>query len=402
MGAKAKTPCKPVSVGIKGREVVTTYTLTDDELVASQRLPTDNPPFTIGDLKNAIPPHCFEKSTLISMGYTVADLAGVALLYFLSTFIDTPLVPAPLAYILWPLYWFAQGVVCTGLWVTAHECGHRAFSNSVLVCDTVGLILHTALLVPYHSWRISHRKHHARTNSIEEDEVFIPYTRSEMEGSTNPHEQSHVLSGVVRFISIVKMLVFGWPTYLIAHVTGRKYGSRTNHFEPNSPIFAPSEYWMIVLSDVALVAWGALLCYLASANGVAWLFKVYVVPYLWVNFWLVLYTHLQHTDPKLPHYRKEQWTWLKGALCSLDRDYGVFNYFHHHIGDTHVVHHLFSYLPHYHAQEATRALKPLLKNYYIVDDVKPGLLGVLSALWKTTTWCRFVEDKGDILWLKWQ
>lgn len=379
----------------------TEYKIVGDELVASQRLPTDNPPFTISDIKNAIPKHCFERSTLISMAYTLADLTGVAVLYYLSTFIDSPAVPTWLTYILWPMYWFAQGVVCTGLWVIAHECGHRAFSDSVLVCDTVGMFLHTALLVPYHSWRISHRKHHARTNSVEEDEVFIPYTRSEMKGEPNPHELNHVLSGVVRVLSIIKMLTFGWPTYLLSHVTGRKYGVRTNHFEPNSPIFADSERMLIVLSDVALVAWFALLYVLGAANGWMWLTKVYVMPYLQVNMWLVLYTHLQHTDPKIPHYRAAQWNWLKGALCSLDRNYGIFNYFHHHIGDTHVTHHLFSYLPHYHAEEATRAIRPLLGKYYIVDDVTPGIVGVIEAVWKTTTWCRLIEDSGDVLWLKW-
>jgi omega-6 fatty acid desaturase (delta-12 desaturase) len=34
------------------------------------------------------------------------------------------------------------------LWVIAHECGHRAFSNSVAFGDFVGLLLHSALLVP--------------------------------------------------------------------------------------------------------------------------------------------------------------------------------------------------------------------------------------------------------------
>lgn len=45
-----------------------------------------------------------------------------------------------------------QGGIMTGLWVVAHECGHRAFSDSDLICDVVGLILHSALLVPYHRY----------------------------------------------------------------------------------------------------------------------------------------------------------------------------------------------------------------------------------------------------------
>ena len=40
-----------------------------------------------------------------------------------------------------------------------------------------------------------------------------------------------------------------------------------------------------------------------------------MVPLLIVNMWLVLITNLQHTDPALPHYRGEDWTWIKVGLC---------------------------------------------------------------------------------------
>ena len=39
--------------------------------------------------------------------------------------------------------------------------------------------------------------------------------------------------------------------------------------------------------------------------------------------------------------RGEQWSYLRGGLTTLDRDYGIFNKIHHDIG-THVVHHLVS------------------------------------------------------------
>jgi len=39
------------------------------------------------------------------------------------------------------------------------------------------------------------------------------------------------------------------------------------------------------------------------------------------------------------------------------RSYGFLDIVFHHIADTHVAHHLFSYMPHYHAQEATQAIQ---------------------------------------------
>jgi hypothetical protein len=69
------------------------------------RQPTAKPPFTVGDLRRAIPAHCFERSVLRSSAYLVADLVAVAALYFASTFIDR--APALLAWgLLWPAYWW--------------------------------------------------------------------------------------------------------------------------------------------------------------------------------------------------------------------------------------------------------------------------------------------------------
>ena len=88
-------------------------------------------------------------------------------------------MPAWSPYLLWPMYWYAQGAVLTGVWVLAHECGHQSFSESELANNIVGTICHSLLLVPYHAWRITHGKHHNNTGSCENDEVFAPATRSD-------------------------------------------------------------------------------------------------------------------------------------------------------------------------------------------------------------------------------
>jgi hypothetical protein len=100
-----------------------------------RRQPTASPPFTIGTLRKAIPPHCFDRSLLRSSAYLGADLAAVAVLYLCTTLFSHPSVPALVRWgVLWPAYWVLQGAVCTGLWVIAHECGHQ------VVLDTSQLL----------------------------------------------------------------------------------------------------------------------------------------------------------------------------------------------------------------------------------------------------------------------
>ena len=57
--------------------------------------------------------------------------------------------------------------------------------------------------------------------------------------------------------------------------------------------------------------------------------------------------------------------------------------------DTHVVHHLFSTMPHYHAQEATEAVKEFLGKYYLYDSTP-----FMVALYRNYKLCKFVEDDG--------
>ena len=147
---------------------------------------------------------------------------------------------------------------------------------------------------------------------------------------------------VVRALHLGLTLTVGWPLYLAFNAAGRPYPKWANHFNPYSPVFLPKERIEVLMSDVGLAIVMGGLWLLGRSFGWVWLTKTYVVPYLIVNFWLVLITFLQHTHPGLPHYTNDEWTWLKGALSTVDRDYGFLNVVFHHITDTHVAHHLFS------------------------------------------------------------
>jgi len=295
----------------------------------------------------------------------------------------------------WNAYWFTQGAFMTGVWVVAHECGHQSFSKWKLVNDTFGWFLHSALLVPYHSWRISHGQHHKSTSHMERDQVFVPKTRTQVVGQEKDVHNVIAESPLAALIQIVVMLTLGWPFYLATNAWGQDFGRRANHFEPSAPMFKPTQKFEVLISDAGILLVLGVIGYFSYTTSFITMLKYYGMPYLWVNFWLVLITYLQHTDRRVPHFRGEEWTFIRGALSTVDRDYGIFNVLFHHIGDTHVAHHMFSQMPHYHAQEATKHLKRVLGSYYLEDKTP-----ILKALWNSWTSCHYVENNGEIIYYK--
>ena len=111
---------------------------------ACQRSPMDKPPFTLGQIKMAIPPHCFQRSLVKSSSYLVHDLVIVAALLY-AALVWIPALPSMLQLGAWPLYWVLQGCVMTGVWVLAHECGHHAFSDYLLLDNMVRSSLSSCL-----------------------------------------------------------------------------------------------------------------------------------------------------------------------------------------------------------------------------------------------------------------
>ncbi|KAJ0780122.1 putative oxidoreductase [Helianthus annuus] len=349
-----------------------------------KRAPTSKPPFTLADIKKAIPPHCFERSLIRSFSYLIADLTAVSVFYYLATtFI--PQLPHPLPYLAWPVYWFLQGCVFMGIWLIAHECGHHAFSDHVWLEDTLGLILHSCLMTPYFSWKISHRRHHANTGSLEHDEVYVPKRRSTLNASA-----FYLNNFIGRTLTLLVKLTLGWYIYLSINAAGRPYDKFASHYDPRSPIFADNERVLILISDIGLLSFSYLLYKVAMIQGFAWLFCVYGGALMVMNAFLVTITYLHHTHPSLPHYDDNEWNWMKGAFATVDRDYGVLNKVFHNITDTHVLHHLFSYIPHYHAMEATKAIRPILGEFYQSDSTP-----FFVALWRESKNCLFIEPDDE-------
>eukprot|EP00798_Chlamydomonas_sp_ICE-L_P013683 gene13683-19572_t len=309
------------------------------------------PPFTLQDMRNAIPAHCWEKNSTKSMAYLARDLAVVAGLAVGFSALN--------AWWAWPAYWFMQGTMFWSLFVVGHDCGHASFSNNKHLNDFVGNLTHSSILVPYHGWRISHRTHHSNHGHAEKDESWTPLKKSEFEGEEGLNPA--VAIGRLSF----PWSMFAFPFYLWKRTPG-KTGS---HYDPNSDLFVPSERKQVLTSDAFMLGFVGILAAATYMLGFPAMMNLYVVPYFVFVFWLDAVTYLHHHGPsdeneKMPWYRGEEWSYFRGGLSTIDRDYGIFNKIHHNI-ETHVVHHLFSQMPHYNLTDATEACK---KNDHYVEE----------------------------------
>lgn len=372
---------------------------------------------TKGEIKASIPAHCFKRSGLRSMLYVARDLSmASAFVYVTSRILSTDMPTEPLAFLTWAIGWgvyaFWMGTIMTGPWVLAHECGHGAFSDSQAFNDVIGFILHQALLVPYFAWQYTHAKHHRRTNHLTDGESHVPSTGEENGLGPNKERLTfyavlHEAIGDDAFagFQIWTHLFLGWPLYLLGLASTGKLdkdgnplnGRIADHFRPESPMFPSKVQGKIILSTVTTVATLGYLVYLQYEVGFLPVLLWYWGPYNFVNAWLVLYTWLQHTDASIPHYGAEEWTWVRGALSTIDRDYGIFDFFHHRIGSTHVVHHLFHEMPCYNALEATIAVKKFLEPKGLYNfDPSPWWV----AMWKIAKTCHFVEKTDGIQYFK--
>lgn len=346
------------------------------------------PPFTLADIRRAIPEKYWEKRWLPSLMFAVRDYLVVGALAAGALAVNQ--------WYTWPLYWFAQGTMMWALFVVGHDCGHQSFSKYEWLNNLVGHITHTSILVPYHPWRISHRTHHSNHGHVENDESWYPMKRSQYEAST-PVTRAGRLS--------LPWALFAYPFYLISRSPGKK-GS---HYDPNCDLYKTDrERRQVMESNAWLLAWGGVLAALTAKFGIGLMLKAYFIPYVFFVVWLDAVTYLHHhgpeeEDPRVPWYRGAEWDYMRGGLSTIDRDYGIFNHVHHDIG-THVVHHLFPQMPHYNLIEATEACKHVMGDYYREPKKVKNVLGLplhlLPCLVRSFREDKFVEDEGDVLYYK--
>lgn len=368
------------------------------------------PQVTLKAIHEAIPKDAYEKKTVKGLSYVARDMFFALIFYKLATFIDplaaslseqSPALGFIAKWSLWTAYWWWQGVAWTGLWVLGHESGHGVLANQQWINNVVGFTLHTFLLVPYFAWRASHHLHHKATGSIERDENFVPATRTDLKlpdakvVTKQHYAEMFEETPIFTLGRIFFMQAVGMQAYFAYNALGSPmYPAGTNHYSPYSPLFKQNERRQILISDFGLAAMGLIIASWIHQTSLATVTKYYTIPYLLANHWIVMLTYLHHTDPTMPHFRKDAWTFLRGAITTIDRPLlgWVGRFFFHNVSHDHVAHHLVSSIPHYNGERVTEAIKKVLKDDYNYDSSN-----TFRALYRSFSECLFIEDEGDVV-----
>jgi len=322
-------------------------------------------PFSLADIRAAIPPELFKAHIPTSWYYILRDFASFAVTAYIAYMALSVTDNTWIRALIWVLHAFVQGTTGFGLWVIGHECGHQAyFGDGHWLNDPVGFVLHSAFCDPYHSWRITHATHHKFTNNKVLDTAFPP-----KDYPTIFHEIGESFPPVHLFLMAVYVFL-GWPFYINANYEGQRYETIQNHWNPNAPMFQKKDRNDIIMSCIGVLAMLSVLTTFASTYGAWNVFLWYGMPWIATHSWLVVVTFLQHSDPRVPHYDEEDnFNFVKGAIATVDRDYSaILNNMMHHITDAHLVHHLFSRMAFYNAKKATPYVRKLLGKHYIFDD----------------------------------
>ncbi|KAJ7591561.1 fatty acid desaturase-domain-containing protein [Mycena floridula] len=366
-----------------------------------EKLKTFTPPrWEMDEIKRAMPASVFEHRPSISIIVLIRDIVmAIALFYAMSAvrnISSNPIVNAAI----WLTYWWFQGLVFTGIWVIGHECAHESFLPSKAACSVIGLVCHTFLWTPYFGWKFVHQIHHRHHSLMDGDQHWIPKTRTEFINDKPGHPMLEYLEDtpLVNLIKLVVQQIIGFPLYLAVHVTGpRQYPAFTNHYNPFSVLYMPHQRSGVVFSDLALAGMGYLV-YKAAALWGKWdVFLYYGIPTMLVNHWVTMIVYLHHTDRGIPHYRRQNWTYTRGAFATIDRDFLGWQgrFFLHDIAHFHTVHHLFPRMPFYNCELATVHLKEL-----VGDSLLSLTTPVFKSLWENYRDCQFVEDEGSVLFYK--
>lgn len=361
---------------------------------------------SLQELKAKFPKELFEfdrkkafSNLFFSLSLTTISLVGSILLYNLFDYaFSGEVLWTYLKWVFFAVSAVVTGTISIGLWVLAHEAGHNGFDKNKVINHSVGFFLHTLFLVPYFTWARTHAVHHQITGDVNRGESHVPPKEGQFLSNYYKILKKILPKSVLTTFMFINYFIFGWPVYILFGASGGPDRGLSTHVLPINDKMFPGlklKFWCTV-STLACIIFGYFIYWLYSSGSVAGdkIIGFYIFPLLVANFWLVLYTYLQHSDVYMPWIEEKDFTFERGGFLTIDRPYPkIIDILHHHIGTSHVVHHLFSAMPNDNAVIATEIVKKEYPEIYLYDPTP-----VSKAMVRAITEANSVKKDENGFW----
>jgi omega-6 fatty acid desaturase (delta-12 desaturase) len=297
--------------------------------------PAGSERLTLGVVRRAFSPVCYERSVARAMGAFVLDLALYAAAVWAAIVVSNPVLTL--------VFGGLAGVATAFAFVWGHDAAHGALFRSDRLAEVLGTIAMLPSLNMYRLWVFGHNKvHHGFTSLSVIDWIWRPLTIDEY----------RALSRRGRLVYRLER----HPATCLLHYLLRVWWPGMVRFRPDP---RARQVKGVALSKAIsfgyALALGALAWWLAGPlTAVA----VVVVPFLVFTWFIAFFIYLHHTHPQVKFYDdRREWSALDGQLRSsiTIRSSRLWEQLTHNIL-VHTPHHVDTRIPFYRLRQASADL----------------------------------------------
>ena len=317
----------------------------------------------------AIPPHCLRINPWRSWAALLRGAGLLIIAQYLLLICNPSSLFSPSALFLVPLWLFA-GWALVGLFVLGHDCGHYSFSRNRLVNEIIGHVCFVFLMTGFLSWKLTHNKHHQKTQIRGEDPDWP-------EKAVTPEEfrrlslldRFHVRFGLGSPVG----LLFGFQYTMLRRLL--------------FPFMMPQmrlerkQALRVHLSNAFMVIVNATLLGFLFWNFSLWeVCKHYLIPAQVAMVTGAMLTFLHHTNAEARVFDEADWTPLEGQVLATYevRFPRLLEWLWLDI-NIHLPHHVAPRIPWYHLREASAALAARFPQYH---QSRPFRWSILWNAWR--------------------
>ncbi|MDY7100150.1 MAG: fatty acid desaturase [Actinomycetota bacterium] len=307
---------------------------------------------SLAPIREAIPSHCFERSTARGLVAVAIDVSMWIAVMAALAMVDRWWLVVPLELL--------AGLVVSALFILGHDAAHGALVASPRLNRILGRILFLPSLHVYEAWVLGHnRVHHGFTTRQNMDFVWHPLTVGEY----------RELSAMARLRHRIEWSWVGSGAYYLREV----WWNKMMRFDPPAKHAAAirRDWWLVVSWAAAATAGSAALGLALGGSwwaAVAMALKLVVVPFLLFSGIIGWTVYVHHVGPDIRWWTAKEWTRRRAQTESTTilRVPRVLDVFFHNIF-VHVPHHVDTRIPFYRLAEAAEAIEASVGDV-IVDE----------------------------------